>query len=343
MKVIITIQHPAHVHFFKHAVWALEDEGVDVRIYCREKDVAMTLLDNYDIEYEILAGDTSGLASLAKTQAVYEMKLLKRAREFDPDVLAAIAEPAVTHIANLIDSQSLLFTDTEHATLQNMLAFPFANRICTPECYSEEIGPKQFRYPGFHELAYLHPNRFEPNASIVAQEGLDPNKKIAIIRTVAWEAAHDIGQKGFDNIREVVKRIQNKEIQVVLTSEGTVPSDLEQYQFSLAPEKIHHLMAYSDLFVGESSTMAAECAVLGTPAIYVNSLELGYISELEEKYSLVKHIRNLESINQLMSYVDNIMGESYNYDSKRSKMLSDKEDTTGIILQNIKSVAEVSY
>ncbi len=37
------------------------------------------------------------------------------------------------------------------------------------------------------------------------------------------------------------------------------------------------LLAYATLFIGEGATMASECAVLGTPAIYVNSLQLGYL------------------------------------------------------------------
>ena len=37
----------------------------------------------------------------------------------------------------------------------------------------------------------------------------------------------------------------------------------------------------------EGATTASECAVLGTHAIYVNSLGLGYIAEEDEKYHLV--------------------------------------------------------
>ena len=38
--------------------------------------------------------------------------------------------------------------------------------------------------------------------------------------------------------------------------------------------------------------MASECGVLGTPAIYFNSLRLGYLEELEQRYGLVYNYRD---------------------------------------------------
>ena len=46
-------------------------------------------------------------------------------------------------------------------------------------------------------------------------------------------------------------------------------------------------MCNSELYIGEGGTMASEAAVLGIPSIFVNSLELGYLNELEKKYGLV--------------------------------------------------------
>ena len=40
------------------------------------------------------------------------------------------------------------------------------------------------------------------------------------------------------------------------------------------------------LYVGEGATTASECAVLGTHAIYVNTLNWGDTDEEEEKYQL---------------------------------------------------------
>ncbi len=58
---------------------------------------------------------------------------------------------------------------------------------------------------------------------------------------------------------------------------------------SIPPHRIHHLMAFADLYVGESATMAAESAILGTHAVFVSSSRRGYTDELENEYELVYH------------------------------------------------------
>ena len=46
-------------------------------------------------------------------------------------------------------------------------------------------------------------------------------------------------------------------------------------------------MAFCKLYVGEGGSMAAEAAILGTPAVYCNPLRCGYLLALERKYGLV--------------------------------------------------------
>jgi len=50
---------------------------------------------------------------------------------------------------------------------------------------------------------------------------------------------------------------------------------------------MHDALYYADLLYGESSTMASECACLGTPAIFVDDVGRGYTDEEDEKYGLV--------------------------------------------------------
>ncbi len=167
-------------------------------------------------------------------------------------------------MSKLVDGKSLVFYDTEHATLQNSITYPFAERICTPDCYQDNIGPKQVRYPGYHELAYLHPDRFEADPSVLETVGVSESDSIVILRIVSWEAAHDVGEDGFDDIRDVVQQLESTGAKVLITSEAPLPRELETNRASVPPHKMHDLMSFADLFIGEGSTMAAESAVLGT-------------------------------------------------------------------------------
>ena len=53
-------------------------------------------------------------------------------------------------------------------------------------------------------------------------------------------------------------------------------------------------MGHAALIFGEGATMASEAAMLGVPAVYVNSLQLGYLQEQERDYQLVYNFTNQE-------------------------------------------------
>jgi predicted glycosyltransferase len=114
-------------------------------------------------------------------------------------------------------------------------------------------------------------------------------EKFAIVRFVAWNASHDVGLYGFSNKNKVklVKEL-SKYLRVFVSSEDNTIPELTKYQIRIRPEKMHDLMAFSSLFIGEGATMAEEAAVLGVPSIYVNSIGLGVIPDLV-KYGLLDH------------------------------------------------------
>ncbi|WP_227357612.1 DUF354 domain-containing protein [Haladaptatus salinisoli] len=342
MRVFVTIQHPAHVHFFRNAIAELESEGHEVHVFAREKEMAVELLQRYDIDHEVLAGAASGLSQLARVQATYEARLLYRAVRLKPDVITAIGGVAAAHVAKLVGARSTIFYDTEHAKLIQNLAFPFADAVYTPSCYMGSIGPKQVRYSGYHELAYLHPDRFTPDPSVLSNLGLDQEDTFVVLRLIEWGASHDVGQAGFDDVCDVVSRLEAAGAEVLITSERSLPSTLESCRVTVEPHRMHDLLAYADLFVGEGATMAAESAVLGTPAIYVNTLTMGYTDELDERYGLLfnyqeddRHIRALEKAVEILEGNDD-------WQERREQLLMDKVDTTNVIMRAVAGRGELA-
>ncbi|WP_435362198.1 DUF354 domain-containing protein [Haloarchaeobius sp. DFWS5] len=337
MKVVVTIQHPGHVHFFKHAIEELKESGHEVHVFAREMGVNVELLEAYDIDYELLAGESDSLTSLAFVQAVYEGKLLKRARKIKPDVMMAIGGVAISHVAKLVGAESIVFYDTEHAKLITSLAYPFADRIVTPDCYDGRHGDKQFTYPGYHELAYLHPDRFEPDPSVLDEAGLDPDDTFVVGRFNGWGASHDIGEGGFSDVREVFERIEDAGAEMVFTSEKPLPDDLEEHRMTVDPDKMHDLLYYADMFVGEGATSAVEAAVMGTPAVYVNTLTMGYTRELEDEYGLLYNFdgpnRHEEALRKAEFVLEN--HDPARYNRRRQHLLSEKVDVTNVILDEV--------
>ena len=341
MRVVVTIQHPAHVHFFRHAIAELEARGHEVHVFAREKEMAVELLEAYEIDHEVLAGKSTSMASLAAVQATYETRLLRRAIRIRPDAMVAIGGVAVSHVAPLVGARSVVFYDTEHAAIIRALGFPFADLIYTPECYTDDYGPGHRRYRGFHELAYLAPDRFEPDPAVLDDLDLAPDDTFAVVRCVEWGASHDVGHGGFSDLREVIERLTDAGARVLVTAEGDLPADLEGHRAAVAPERVHDLLAFADLFVGEGATMAAESAVLGTPACYVNSLSMGYTTHLEEEYGLLRNFHGPNRHARALDRAVEMLGERpEKWADRRARLLADTEDTTSVVVDAVESTTE---
>lgn len=338
MDVVVSVQHPAHVHFFGHAVEELEERGHSVHTFALDKDVTLDLLEAAGLEHAVLAERTAG-GSVPRTQLTYEYRLWREARRIQPDVVTGVGGVAASHVAALVGARSVAFTDTEHATLSNRLAFPLADQICTPTCYRDRIGPKQYAYPGYHELAYLHPDRFTPDPDALADLDVDPDDRFVVLRLVRRDAMHNAGGEAFPAVRETVERLEATGAQVLVTSEASLPPDLESYRATVAPHRMHDLLAFADAFVGESGTMTAESAVLGTPAVYVHENDTGLTDDLAD-YGLVFPFHGVDrhraGVEQAVAILDG--DEDADWDARRKRMLADRRDTTDVIVERLLDV-----
>jgi predicted glycosyltransferase len=118
----------------------------------------------------------------------------------------------------------------------------------------------------------------------------------------------------------------------LISSEGSLPEELKANQIKIKPEHLHHFLAFATLYVGEGATTASECAVLGTPNIYVNSLTVGYCKEQQEKYGLCNHLKNENGvIEKAIEIIDN-KNIHQQYQTSRQVMLKDKIDGTAFLV-----------
>jgi predicted glycosyltransferase len=90
------------------------------------------------------------------------------------------------------------------------------------------------------------------------------------------------------------------------------------------------------MFIGDSQTMTAESAVLGTPAIRFNDFvgKLGYLEELELQYGLTYGI-NASEPDKLYQKIDellNIRNLKEEWERRRQKMLRQKIDVAEFLV-----------
>lgn len=290
-RFLVSIHHPAQAHFYRHIIDELRADGHQVRVCVRDKEMAAALLRAFDIEHRVLARTRESLLGTALTQATYETKLLWEAVRFQPDVVSSVGGIEISHIAPLVGAKALAFTDTP-PRFSRLITLPSIDATCTPTGFEGAVRGEQRRYEGYQELAYLHPDRFEPDPDCLRTFGVDPDEPVYVVRFVNFDAHHDVGEHGFtaETKRELVTTL-SKHGTVYVSSEQPLPDYLESYELPIPPELIHDLLSVADLYVGDSGTMATEAALLGTPSVRVcstvDSGDLSNFLELEESFGLL--------------------------------------------------------
>ena len=344
-KILFHIGHPAHVHLFKNTIWNLERGGYKVYVTVMDKEITLQLLDAYGFEYDVVGKNVRGLFNKAGNMVKVDLKLLKSVKKLGADLLVSVGSPYLAQVSALVRRPHVSFGDTENSKF-DWLFTPFTEVFMRPSCYKKDVCKREIRYNGYHELAYLHPNYFKPNLSVLDDLGLSKADNFIILRFVSWDAHHDISDKGFTNILDAVKALEQYG-RILITSEKKLPEELEQNRISVPSEKIHHLLYFATLYIGESATMASESAMLGTPSIFVSTSRRGYTDELESKYGLVYNFSDPEKGQEyaLKKAVELLKNENIKSEwrEKRLKMLSEKIDVTKFMTDFIENYPESFY
>lgn len=340
MKILIDIGHPAHVHYFRNFYSIMKSKGHEFLIIARDKEVSHQLLSEYNLPFVSRGkGKKSALGKLFYIFSADRI-IIKHARKFKPDFFIGFASSYAAHAAKYLGKPSITFDDTEHAKLELLLYRPFTTFVLTPFCFKNSLGKKQIRFNSFMELSYLHPNYYIPKSDVFNLLGIEPTQKYVLLRFVSWNASHDMGQVGLDieTKRSIIKKLK-VEYKVFISAEGNLPEEFEQYRIKIPVHRMHDVLAFAHLFVGEGATMASECAMLGIPAIYVNSLDAGTLQE-QEKRGLITGFRNSQGvIDKIEEWLSNENLHS-EMKARRDNMLEEMIDPTKMLVWFIENYPE---
>ena len=335
MNILIDIGHPAHVHYYRNLANELIARGHKVIFTVKEMEVAKRLLTSYEFSYITLPSKKDGLWGKAIRQLQYNRMLWQICRREKID--AAIGTSvSVAHVSKISSVKSVVFDDDDDEVqpLVTKYVNPFADTLLSPEALKGKRKRKDtIYYPGYHELAYLHPKRFQPDSGVLHDAGLKEGETFFIMRFNVFKAHHDVGISGL-SLQQKLQLIEELKPhgKIFITTEREIEPELREYQLKVSPEKIHSLMAHAILFLGDSQTMTSEAAILGIPAIKCNSFagRLSIPNELEEKYGLNysflpdEYDKLLLKVKELLA-IPNIREL---WQEKRIKMLADKIDVT---------------
>jgi len=283
MNILFVSGHPAQVHNFRLVREELHSHGHNVFWLTTNKDIATNLLDIYRIPYELYHKPKKTLPSQLLALVRNTWQAARFIVRNHIDIAISRTDPYSTLACFLLRRRHIVIDDTEHASV-SIRQRPFAlmaSCILVPDCFWFEISKRQLYFPGNIEMHYCHPNRFqlvEPWSLL----GFEPGTRYAIVRFVKWDAYHDVSLIGgytLEDKRRLVMSLADAGLKVLITSEAELPLELEPFRARVPIERMHDVMACAQLFIGESSSMASECVVLGTPAIYVDQVGRGYTDE----------------------------------------------------------------
>lgn len=336
MRILIETHHPSDIHFWKYVVRELVRRKHEVLLLSRDRDVMRRLLEAYPwIPYKIVSS-----MSADNRFPILELfnRLIQVAREivrFKPDVVASLFG-SYTQSAKLLRIPNLIFTDSEFQHFNHRIAHPFADVVFTPACFWKDLGPKQRRYQGYHELAFIHPNYFQPRAEVLRMLGAEVGNYI-VMRLSAWNTLHDIGHQGLgESAIEFVQRWKHRFKIFVVPEEGKCDPRLAEYVFDLPPDWFHDALYFARFVLTEGASTASEAACMGVPTVYVNSTEhRGYLDELEKKYGLVASFAQPEAaLSTANSWLDMDAAEQIQqFRDSASRMIEANQDVTAYTLR----------
>lgn len=348
MKILIYLGHPAHFHLFKNTINNLKKKGCDVLILIKKKDVLEELLINEGLKYHnILAeGRKDSKIGIMWGTIKRAFRLLRFVVNNSPSLLigTSVENSWIGKIMN-IPVVNVNEDDAEIVPLYAKLSYPFASEILSPiTCNNEKWEQKSIKYAGFQKLAYLHPNQFTPDISIV-KKYFPTDKPFFLLRFAKLNAHHDDGVNGISTkVAQTLIDILSNYGNIYITSERDLEPQFEKYRLNINPLDIHHIMAFTKLYIGDSQSMAVEAAMLGVPSIRFNSFagKIGVLEELENKYELT-HSISPNHPEELYGFVKNLLSQENLrdiYQSRRKRMLADKIDVTAFFTWFIENYPE---
>ena len=366
MNVLIQLSHPAHFHLYKLVAKNLIEDGNKVLFVIKSKDILETLLQNAGLPYVNINqhAHRGSKLGILWDMFVREWRIIKLCRKHKIDLITG-STPETAHVSWLLRIHGVNTGEDDAAVISMFIkiAKPFIDGYVAPDpCEMGPVEPKTTHYPGYHELAYLHPNHFIPSREVVEGYGIDTTAPFFILRFASLNAHHDGGIKGINT--EVAQRlidILSPHGRIYITSERPLEPQFEQYRIKINPLDMHNVMAFASLYIGDSQTMAAEAGVLGVPFVRFNDFvgRIGYLRELEDVYELGYGIhatplttdspirRNDGSVQpsgveELYKRVEQLVAmpseeRRATFQSRRQKMLSEKIDCTKFLTWFIES------
>ena len=345
MNLLIDIGHPGHVHLFRNLANNLKGKGYKVYFTAKKGNNITGLLDAYSIDYISLGKKHNNLFLKYLTTVSHLVKMYYLVKSKKIDVGIGVSG-LVSFMSRITKMNSICLDDDDiAATPVFAKSISRASVILTPSALKDENrGNRHVSYNGYHELAYLHPNYFIPDPTVLQELGVKLGEKYFVLRFNAFKAHHDSGEYGLNpEQKQQLVELLEPYGKVFISTEDE-DNKYHDHMLNVPPWKIHSVLYYAIMFIGDSQTMCSEAAILGTPALKCNTFagKLSIPNELEEKYGLC-YAYKPDEFDTLLEKTEELLHQQNLHDewqARLQKMLDDKIDVTAFMAWFIESYPE---
>ncbi len=340
MKIVVYIGHPAQYHFFRNALWILKENGHEIKLLIKSKDVLEKLVSQDGWDYINIQTKPRRNNNFSILKASFERTwaVVKIARNFHADVLLG-TDSSIAQAAWLVGKPAFTTLEDDVEIIKNLakLTYPFTSYIVVPKvCRVGKWEKKKIGYDGYMKMAYLHPDYFVPDRAVLSQYNITGD--YLLLRLAKLTAHHDVGIKGLniDLVKNIIEQATRYGYKVFISSEGDLDKSLETYRLKINPKDIHHVMAFAHILISDSQSMSVEAAMLGVPSLRFSDFagRISVLEELEHIYQLTFGISTfqpeelLKKISEMleMDNLKEIFRERY------QTMMNDKIDVTAFLV-----------
>ena len=339
-SILFFLVHPAKFHFHKVQINKLILNGNKVDVLITNKDVLEELVIEEGWNYTNLFTEGRKLSfskvflSVPYFFFVTIFRLLKYTKNKNYDLYVG----DLLTFVGLIRGVPTIFPtdDVLSAVPQAAIFYQTATDIVAP--YVTNLGlynKKKISYCGYKAIAHLHPNHFKAEKNRLPE--ILKNKKYFFIRVTGFEASHDIGKKGINDI--LLKKIIDQLLpigEIIISSERVLPKEFDKYIYDYKKSDITHILYFAELFISDSTTMSSEAAFLGTPSIEYDDYfhEIEQMLQLKNKYRLIHCFRTRDE-NKFLAKIKNLSTQvdlKTKYKKRQKHLLSDCFDVSSFLV-----------
>ncbi|MCK9421314.1 MAG: DUF354 domain-containing protein [Bacteroidales bacterium] len=335
MNILFDLNHPVDVNFFKNATQQLAKEGHSIILTYRERGLLGRIV-HYELgQFDPICIGTHKRNFIRKVIGQllrdYRFLIFQKRKHIDLSVCFGPTN-AIASWVNRIPY--LAFEDDAEYKIPFYHANLFATRHIMPDFI--KINKKNiFKFHGFKELAYLHPDYFQPNPDVLNKFNLEVDKYI-FIREIANVSLNY--QKENPKIQQIIELLVNKGFKIVLSLENKkFVSRFEKDCIILEEpvEDIYSLIKYSRFVISSGDTLARESCLQGVPTLYTGGRIMAMNSDFIESGCMIMR----EKTDEVLAAIDILLDKDIKKNTEKithDRILNQWEDTTMVILKHIR-------